>query len=439
MSNASKENKMNVLARFRHRLKHERGAVLVEAAICIPLLIIVIFGAVEAGLAWEAKSSSVSGVRTGVLRAASIGDEPETDLRIIQSIIGEVGAENADRIDWVMVFEVDPVVNNADADFASCLALAPNGSGNGCIVYPDTFINNVLTTTDSNAFLTANFDEGAGAIRDPSTTEVIGYDCQPGKVDFAWCAGSRTVGGDTTIGVAIQYQHEWFTGILPFGPPQFQEFVVSSTFVAEGTDINPSGGLPLVSGSTVFSSTAGAFAVGTDLSANPDVNFSAVATDGGALSVGIDDPPTGASYLGPVASGTISVDLTNQAPGEVICVSFDLLIIGSWDAGGTNGPDTFGVVINGVEVEPITVYTQDTAAVDPRSLGTSNSLGYEGTRTHGQNEVLRINVCAAAPTSATGDVNIDFVGSLVQGGNVNTNTNDEGFGIDNLEITSDNP
>ena len=60
------------LGRLRHRLKHDRGAVLVEAALCIPLLIVVIFGAVEAGLAWEAKSATVSGVRTGTLRASSL-------------------------------------------------------------------------------------------------------------------------------------------------------------------------------------------------------------------------------------------------------------------------------------------------------------------------------------------------------------------------------
>ena len=429
MSNASKENKMNALARFRHRLKHERGAVLVEAAICIPLLIIVIFGAVEAGLAWEAKSSSVSGVRTGVLRAASIGDEPETDLRIIQSIIGEVGAENADRIDWVMVFEVDPVVNNADADFASCLALAPNGSGNGCIVYPDTFINNVLTTTDSNAFLTANFDEGAGAIRDPSTTEVIGYDCQPGKVDFAWCAGSRTVGGDTTIGVAIQYQHEWFTGILPFGPPQFQEFVVSSTFVAEGTDINPSGGLPLTPSNTVFSSTAGAFAAGSMLNdLAEDVTFSGSVPGDPSYAPGIETAPFGESFLGPIASGSLSLDLENQNPGQIICVSFDLLVIGSWDSGGAHGPDEFSVVINGVEVLVPTHFNP----------GSDDLLGYGGTRDWDRSSSVPITVCADAPTVGT-NASIDFIGSFKEGNVTNTDVLNESFGIDNLVITSDNP
>ena len=53
----------------------ERGAVLLEAAIAIPLLIMLMFGTLETGMAWSAKAAATNGVRTGILRAASLGNK----------------------------------------------------------------------------------------------------------------------------------------------------------------------------------------------------------------------------------------------------------------------------------------------------------------------------------------------------------------------------
>ena len=102
------------------RLKHDRGAVLVEAAIAIPLLLFVILGSLEFGIAWETKSSTTNGMRSGLLRAATLADQPQTDLRVLQSIIGEVGAEDSENISWVVIFNADPSFGSIDDIVDAC-------------------------------------------------------------------------------------------------------------------------------------------------------------------------------------------------------------------------------------------------------------------------------------------------------------------------------
>lgn len=229
------KNHRNPIAKLAHRFKNDRGAVLVEAAICIPLLLLVILGAVEAGIAWEAKSSTVSGVRTGVLRASSTADE-STDFRILQSIVGEIGTDNTDRIEWVMVFEAES--GDPEQDFLNCRSLVGAGGSDAqnCIVYDAAFIQAVRDTTTPVDFLDDNFDPGTNGLDpDPTTGLTPDYPCEPGIEDSHWCASARTVNGNSTLGVAISYQHDWFTGILPFSEPLFEEFVISRTLSGDDT------------------------------------------------------------------------------------------------------------------------------------------------------------------------------------------------------------
>jgi len=51
----------------------ERGAVLLEAAIAIPLLIMLMFGTLETGMAWSAKTAATNGVRTGMALHYNLG------------------------------------------------------------------------------------------------------------------------------------------------------------------------------------------------------------------------------------------------------------------------------------------------------------------------------------------------------------------------------
>jgi hypothetical protein len=211
---------------MRHRRRHdrERGAVLVEAAIAIPLLLILIFGAVEAGMAWEAKSSSTAGLRTGLLRAASLADRPETDLRILQSVVGEIGPDNVNNINHIIVFDasgIDPV-----ATVATCAASAAGGGVAG--------VCNTYDTADLNEVVLGNWTSGVGGnFDDGSNLAGTVYTCDITKVDANWCAPSRILTGAAEVGIAVSYDHTWFTGVLPGNGVTFTDFAVSTTLVKD--------------------------------------------------------------------------------------------------------------------------------------------------------------------------------------------------------------
>ena len=138
-----------------------------------------------------------------------------------------------------MVFEVDPGEDSGDA-FTACSDTVPAGTA-GCVVYNAGIIQEVSTVdaADLDVFRSARFDVGnnASTVFDPDTGVITAHTCDTGKADENWCASARTIDGDVSLGVAISYKHEWFTGIFPFESPTFEEFVISSTFSGAGTDL----------------------------------------------------------------------------------------------------------------------------------------------------------------------------------------------------------
>jgi len=322
----------NLLERLRSS-ERERGAVVVEAALAIPILILVILGSIEFGFGWEAKSANTAAVRTGLLRAASIGDKPETDMRILQSVISEVGADNVDRVSWVVLFEVNGTDHQATAE--TCATNGGGGFGVRCVYYDSGDLANILAAPDPSAFQSANFDIGSGF------DEATGlYNCDTGKLDSGdFCAGARTASGDIEIGLAVRYEHEWATGIFPFDPPTFTDLTVSSTFIAEGSNISPSSiNVPTLLGQVYTND----FSTGSDLS-----GFTSVS---GGQPVQVDSPPNhSAQILGRFTNDKIVLNVeTPQAVAEPVevCVSFTLWIIGSWDGDDSKwGDDGFGLDI----------------------------------------------------------------------------------------------
>ena len=229
-----------------------------------------------------------------------------------------------------------------------------------CATYGRGIIDDILTTADAATFQTTNFsaDAACGGIADPE-----------------FCAPSRTVAGDIELGIAFEYEHVWMTGILPFDPPTFTESQSSSTFAVDGIDITNS--TPLV-------------APGNELFSNPGT-------------------------MGPYQGHTpVTQTVTVTSSTKKVCVSFDLNILGGWDAGGYTGggnKDDFSVTIGGVEV----LYRDDLDAGSPPPDAVSNGSGFTVTHT----------VCEAAHSGTS--VDVSFLSKV-------TDVADEEYSITNINI-----
>lgn len=399
-------NPFSMISTLRRRWAGERGAVLVEAALAVPILLFVILGSIEAGMAWEAKSATTAGVRTGLLRAASIGDQPETDLRILQSIIGEIGADNVDGLEWVVIF--DATNANHAATIESC-RLAESGGGifDTCNTYGNgTQFADIVAGTVTQA----NFDDG-GNVSGAS------YVCDVTKVDSNWCAPKRLVNGDIQIGIALSYQHDWFTGIFPGDGVDFEDYSTSSTFIGEGSDITPSGGNYVAPTNVVYDS--GSFDQALNL-----VPWSASSTN-------FAPNDSTRNYLGPYG-GSESVQLSLSGLGTShtqICVTFDLIVIGEWEAavdvnnpniGSPDWEDIFTLDVDGTEVHRST-YEDNTP---PTGATEVDTLGYTGQVD--SDFVVTITECVAH----TGDTATFDFGSAMSAAWPH-----EGWALDNVEVS----
>jgi len=252
--------------------------VLVEAAIAIPLLIFLIFGGIELGSAFEARSAATSGVRTGLLRSASLGNRPEADLRTLQSIVGEIGTENVDGISWIVIFNAD--TPDIDDRISQCAANAGAAGGRGLDLLCSAYDTADLQAIANGTLTMGDYDSG-------SNGDDTSYTCDPAKIDVRFCAGARLTSGAINIGVAVEYNHEWTTGILPSDGLTYTEFAVSSMLTDGPADVMGShGGVPtgptqnLAVGATASTGSTGWIRNGTHgTSGIPDAAFDGI-TDG---------------------------------------------------------------------------------------------------------------------------------------------------------------
>lgn len=90
-------------------VKNEDGASLVEMAFVLPLLILIIFGALEFGLAFKERLTIASAANSAGRTGATMGNRADADIRVLEAI--EVGLyEQVDPtiIVRVRIFKADP-------------------------------------------------------------------------------------------------------------------------------------------------------------------------------------------------------------------------------------------------------------------------------------------------------------------------------------------
>ncbi len=159
----------------RSSCRHETGATLVEFALILPILLVVILGITEFGLAFKDFLSVSNAAREGARIASSAGNEPDADCAVLGGLSDSLTALSLDRLDRVEIFKGIP---GGGQDFAN---------------------------TNTYSFVSG----------DPA-------DCANWTSSVLWDPTSR----DTTtgpsgpldiIGVRLVYDHVWITNFGPFG------------------------------------------------------------------------------------------------------------------------------------------------------------------------------------------------------------------------------
>lgn len=109
---------------------NERGAALVEFAIVASLLVTLVLGTIEIGMAWNDSQLVIQASRSGARVAAQLGQDPNADLRTLEAI--EAGLDQLGTgVQRIVVFDASV----GDAPTAACQGSGHPGVAGSCSVY----------------------------------------------------------------------------------------------------------------------------------------------------------------------------------------------------------------------------------------------------------------------------------------------------------------
>jgi Flp pilus assembly protein TadG len=149
--------------RRRPRRASERGAALVETALCALFLLLIMAGVLEYGQLFGGTIDVASATRSAAFVGAATTDEVVTDAKILASIQQAPGA-NRDNIQRVVIYRADATGQPPPA----CLTSYPAPAGSACNVY----LSSDLTKTDSQL---ASLQRWPPASRAPGTDNLGVY------------------------------------------------------------------------------------------------------------------------------------------------------------------------------------------------------------------------------------------------------------------------
>ena len=171
-------------------MRRERGAVMVEMAIVMPIFILLLFGMLEFGLAFKDKLAMTHAVSQATRDATVLGNEDAADIEILRAFEdGLVGATSVDSVVHVDIFKAD-----SDGSPLVWDRYVPDGSTCGWNPCPD-----------------------------PSVASPVLYGS---PADYPPCSRDTAfdpTDGLDTVGVQVEYTHAWVTGVLGFSTQTWHE------------------------------------------------------------------------------------------------------------------------------------------------------------------------------------------------------------------------
>ncbi len=182
--------------RSRSSDRRDRGAVMIEFLLAVPIVILFLFAVIEFSLLWRNSLTVSTATQLGARAAANAGPHRLADHNALSSALAGLSELPDDStIERIVVFS--PINDAGDID-PDCLT-GPSKAGR-CNVYEGALLNNPLP---------ADFTAAA----DPATQTT----CEPGSPDEAWCPGGREndfSNGFDQVGVYVQVRHRFVTGLV---------------------------------------------------------------------------------------------------------------------------------------------------------------------------------------------------------------------------------
>lgn len=164
----------------RRGSRREEGASLVEFALVAPLLLIILFGIIEFGLAFRDKLTIGNSTQSAARVGSAVGQDPDADLFVLQSL-------------------------------EQSLSTLPN-SGVGVVNRVQIFkatANGGIDSGQVNTYFYVFDPVGCDWVPCPDNTN-LGY------ASWTWAPDDRNVevGNLDIMGVRVHYAHNWLTGSL---------------------------------------------------------------------------------------------------------------------------------------------------------------------------------------------------------------------------------
>ncbi len=172
------------------RARGERGAALVEFVLLAPVLVLVVAGVLEFGMAWRDSMTVSNALRSGARVGSNAGRDRLADYDILKSIESAMKEiPDTARVQRIVIYKAD---TTSSAPSATCMAGTPV-----------TGLCNVYTGADM-----------ARPQSDYSGTT----SCGGSAPDRFWCPTSRqnqqALGADY-LGVWMQVKYNWVTHVFP--------------------------------------------------------------------------------------------------------------------------------------------------------------------------------------------------------------------------------
>jgi Flp pilus assembly protein TadG len=179
---------MNI-SRLRRYPREERGAAIVEFAVMLPLVLLLVFGIVEFGLAFSIKLNVETAARSGARVGSGLRDDRMADYNLLQSVKSALN-DNLSNVQYVVVYKS---TNASGAIPAGCSGAMPISQNGSC---------NVYTGVQLSSLTAASFG---------------GATCTAAQPDHFWCPTSRqavqSVGNDY-LGVLVMVKTSAVTQVF---------------------------------------------------------------------------------------------------------------------------------------------------------------------------------------------------------------------------------